>query len=166
MNNDAFNNSPVVKEIERKQAKRSMMLFWICFICMVVAIAGAVITKGKMSNQKFEGIKEVEVSVIDVLEKEVRINGSYHTTYEVTVEYMGEEYELIDAASYPWTSYGYSGTAYMYEGNIYVNENGPSTRTGVGKLYSVFLITSLAFVILTPCMLSSALQRRKRALEK
>ena len=165
-NKVGFEDSTVVKEIEMKKVKQGMMLFWICLICLVIAVVGAVILHGKMGNQNLEGIKEVEVCVVDVTEKEVRINGSVSTSYEVTVEYMGKEYDLVDGGHSPWTYEGHIGTAYMYEDKIYANEEGPSTRTGVGTLYSVFLISTIALFVITPSVGASALQRRKKVLGK
>lgn len=165
-NKVGFENSTVVKEIELKKVKQSMMLFWICLICFVIAILGTVILNGKMRNQNLEGIKEVQVCVVDVTEKEVRINGNVSTSYEVTVEYMGKEYDLLDGGHYPWIYEGHVGTAYMYENEIYANEEGPSTRTGVGTLYSVFLISAIALFVITPSVGASALQRRKKVLGK
>jgi len=161
-NKNELGNSPVVMEIERKQAKRMAILFWVCLVCFVIALVGAIITRGKMDNQNLEGIKEVKVKVVDVKEKNVKINGSVNTYYTVTVEYMGQEYKLVDGGHSPWTHVGYSGTAYMYENRIFANENGPSTRTGVGTLYYVFLIATLALFVITPSVGATALQRRKK----
>lgn len=39
-----------------------------------------------MDNQNLEGIKEVKVRVVDVKEKNIKINGSVNTYYTVTVD--------------------------------------------------------------------------------
>ena len=159
---DLSDNS-ALKEIERKQAKQYVMFFWICLAGFIIALAGTIILRGKMDNQNLEGIKKVQVCVTYVAEKELRVDGkSTGTTYEVMVEYMGKEYELIDGGHSPWTYEGHIGTAYMYEGKIYANENGPATRTGVGTSYSVFLIATIALFVITPSVGAAALQRRKK----
>ncbi len=161
-----LDESSVVREIERKQAKQSMMLFWICLVCFLIGIVGTVILWQKMNNQNLEGIEQVQVRVVDVTKKNIRINGKNNISYEVTVEYEGQEYKLEDGGYSPWTLTGHTGTAYMYQDRIYANENGPASRTGVGTLYFVFLFTTMGLLIITPSVGSKAFKRRKRVLGK
>lgn len=164
--NTGLEESAVVREIERKQAKQSMMLFWICLICFVIGIVGTIILWQKTNNQNIEGIEPVEVRVVDVVKKTKKLNGRIYTNYEVTVRYDGEEYELKNGGHSPWTYPGYEGTAYLYEGQIYASEGSVANSTNIGKLYFVFLFATFGLLFITPSVGSKAFKRRKRVLEK
>ena len=160
---NGLKENAAVREIAQKQADRYAWLFRICLVLFFIGLIGTVYLWFQMRDQDLEGIEAVEVTVTDVSETDVRISGHTNTSYQITVLYKGKEYQLIDG-DYSWAKIGRSGTAYWYNSRIYANENGSQTRTGIGRVYSVFLISTFVLLLVTPCVGSKAKQMREKHL--
>ncbi|MBR1853476.1 MAG: hypothetical protein IJ794_10115 [Lachnospiraceae bacterium] len=160
---NGLKENAAVQEITQKQADRYALLFRICLVLFFIGVIGTVYLWFQMRDQDLEGIEAVEVTVTDMSETDVRISGHKNTSYQITVLYKGKEYQLIDG-DYLWAKIGRSGIAYRYNGRIYANENGPQARTGIGRVYSVFLISTFVLLLVTPCVGSKAKQMREKHL--
>lgn len=124
--------------------KKKAVLMWILFVVCVIGTVGL----RYLSDREEVEYEEVTATVISAEERELenrKTNTSY-TSYDIKVEYEGEEYELKNAHNaYEYRS-GREITAYLSRGSLYANIEGVESSTPLFYAYFVFLVAS--FVML------------------
>ncbi len=125
-------------------AKKKAILMWLVFIVCVIST----ITLRYISDSEQVQYEEVPATVISAQKKTLknRSTGSTYTSYEVFVEYDGEEYELKNAHSaYEYPS-GKKITAYLSRGSLYANTEGVQSSTPIFYAYFAFLVGSVVML--------------------
>ena len=101
----------------------------------------------------------------------VRVNSAYDAKIgnDVYVNYNSKEYKLVNVTDSEFPKYkAYSGTNMMVEvylgddGRLYSNINGIGHNTLTGKLYFVFLFTTLALIMSTGVLIGCVVEAKKR----
>lgn len=156
------NESPILQEIERKQARRYILMARISLVLLIILLGGFIYLFPKMRSQDITGIEPVKVMVTSVDKTTVKTNSSRTDFYHVKVSYNGKEYTLHDASGYPFTQEGNIGTAYLYNGKLYAKETGPATGTFTAKAYYVCLIGGFIMLIVAPSMYPKAMKLKKK----
>ncbi|MDE7324111.1 MAG: penicillin-binding protein [Lachnospiraceae bacterium] len=124
--------------------KKKAMLMWILF---VVCIIGTVALRYFADREQVQ-FEEVSAKVVSAQEKVLknRKTGTEYTSYEVTVEYEGEEYALKNAHNVYQYPSGKEITAYLSRGSLYANIEGVRSSTPLFYAYFAFLIASLVML--------------------
>ena len=125
------------------------------YLCGILTIIGAVLTvllRILMSGADVS-YTEVEVQVVsaETVDTTVRVGRarSTMTSYEIIVNYEGENYELQNAYntySYPE---GSTVTAYLSNGELYANIEGVKTSKPVATAYFVALFATFIMLFVT-----------------
>lgn len=125
-------------------AKKKALFMWLIFVVCVIAA----ITLRYISDQNQVQYEEVPATVLSAQTKKTKnlSTGSTYTSYEVFVEYEGEEYELKNAHSAYEYPTGKKITAYLSHGSLYANPEGVQSSTPIFYAYFAFLVGS--FVML------------------
>lgn len=124
--------------------KKKAMLMWILFVVCVIGTVGL----RYLSDREDVEYEEVTATVISAEEHvlENRKTNSSYTSYDITVEYEGEEYALKNAHNvYEYRS-GREITAYLSRGNLYANIEGVESSTPLFYAYFAFLVASVVML--------------------
>lgn len=124
--------------------KKKAMLMWILFVVCVIGTVGL----RYLSDRQNVEYEEVTATVISAQERviENRKTNSSYTSYDITVEYEGEEYALKNAHNvYEYRS-GREITAYLSRGNLYANIEGVESSTPLFYAYFAFLVASVVML--------------------
>ena len=101
----------------------------------------------------------------------VKVNSAYDAKIgnDVYVNYNNKEYKLVNVTDSEFPKYkAYSGsnlTVEVYlgdDGRLYSNINGIGHNTLTGKLYFVFLFTTLALIMSTGVLIGCVVEAKKR----
>ncbi len=124
---------------------KKVFILWGLFVVCVAVTVGLWF---KMNEAELD-YEEVEVKVLNAVTKQVknRNNRSTYNTYEITVEYDGEEYSLENAHSASGYLKGRTVKAYLSNGRLFANEEGVRTSTPVATVYFVFLFGSFGMLL-------------------
>lgn len=125
--------------------KKKVLILWGAFVVCVIATVGLWF---KMNSAELE-YEEVSAVVISSTTKQVRNrkNGTTYNTYEVKVEYDGEEYKLENVHSAASYSKGRTVKAYLSDGRLFVNVEGVKTSTPIAIVYFCFLFGSFGLLM-------------------
>lgn len=142
-----------------------MKKVWVLGIITVIFIVATVLLRGPMDNADVE-YQEVKVTVVSSETKETTIKvgktSSEMTTYDIVVNYMGQEYDLKNAHnSYSYRE-GSTVTAYLSNGKMYANIEGVQTSTPAATAYFVALIGSFVMFLIFTCTWANVAQNRRR----
>lgn len=135
----------------------------VCGILTVICIVAAVLLRAPMDNAELN-YEEVQVLVVSSETKERVIKTGYSksnlTTYEITVNYNGKDYELKNAHdSYSYRK-GSMVKAYLSHGNMYANLEGVRNSTPEGIAYFVALVGAFVMFIITMLLLTKVGQKK------
>lgn len=141
-----------------------MKKVYVCGIITVLCIVAAVLLRSAMDNVELD-YTEVKVQVVSSETKERVIktgtSRSTITTYEIVVNYQGQNYELENAHdSYSYRQ-GATVTAYLSHGKLYANVEGVRNSTPAGTAYFATLIGSIVMFFVTLYLWSKASQNKR-----
>ncbi len=137
--------------------KKKAIVMWIIFVVCVIST----IALRYFSDRQQIQYETVSAKVISAEKKTLknRSNGNTYTSYHVTVEYEGKEYELKNAHSTYEYPKGKEITAYLSRGNLYADVAGVKSSTPLFYAYFGFLVGSI--VMLCVAINSSVKAKRK-----
>lgn len=124
--------------------KKKAMLMWILFVICVIGTVGL----RYLSDREDVEYEEVTATVISSEERvlENRKTHSSYTSYDIVVEYEGQEYDLKNAHNaYQYVS-GREITAYLSRGSLYANIEGVESSTPLFYAYFAFLVASVVML--------------------
>ncbi len=137
--------------------KKKAMLMWILFVVCVLGTVGL----RYLSDREDVEYEEVTVTVLSAQERviENRKTNSSITSYDIAVEYEGEEYALKNAYNVYQYHIGSEVTAYLSRGSMFANIEGVQSSTPLFYAYFAFLVAS--FVMLGVAINESVKAKRK-----
>jgi len=142
-----------------------MKKVWALGIITVIFIVATVVLRISMDNTDTE-YQEVKVTVVSSGTNRTTVKTGYSrsniTTYDITVNYMGKNYDLKNAHdSYSYRE-GSTVTAYLSNGRMYANIEGVQTSTPAATAYFVALIGSFVMFCIFTCTWANVAQSRRR----